>query len=214
MNKLIKADFARLFKSRIFLIGSMFMIITSLYFTYYHYVQNVEYPQIYNSSDGILSEGANYIYFITALLIGNFVGKDFAYNTIRNKIAVGYTKKEIYLSDLIVCLSASAAIYAVKYIIFLGAESLGFIRKFETPYETIFKMIICSFIFLLAFWALIIFICTLSANIAVSLAVPLILAYAVCNSKFFDMGYPLNYLIFALAVTSGGLIIFTRKDLK
>ena len=213
MNKLIKADFARLFKSRIFWFGSMFMIITSLYFTY-HYVQNMKYAQIYVPTDGIFSEGADYIYFITALLIGNFVGKDFAYNTIRNKIAVGYTKKEIYLSDLIVCLSASAAIYAVKYIIFLGAESLGFIRKFEMSYETIFKMIICSFIFLLAFWALIIFICTLSANIALSLAISLILAYEVYDSSFFDMSYPLKYLIFALAVTSGGLIIFTRKDLK
>lgn len=111
MNKLISANFARLFKSgvfRLYMIFSVGMSAFLILMRYLDYQQNMEYynkelPPEYHTMDGIVFVGLLYILFAVPVLVGNFVGTEYSDGTIRNKLIVGHKRIDIYIANLIVC---------------------------------------------------------------------------------------------------------------
>ncbi len=110
MNKLISANFARLFKSGIFKFYMIFsgglslLMITVCYIDYHNniaYYNNVA-PE-YHTMDNITFISLMYIMFAVSVLVGNFVGTEYSDGTIRNKLIVGHKRSDIYLANLIVC---------------------------------------------------------------------------------------------------------------
>lgn len=110
MNKLISANFARLFKSGVF---KLYMIFSGglsafiIFMRYVDYHNNMEYyntldPE-FHTMDGVVFVGLLYILFAVPVFVGNFVGTEYSDGTIRNKLIVGHKRSDIYLANLIVC---------------------------------------------------------------------------------------------------------------
>ncbi|MDE5770154.1 MAG: ABC transporter permease [Ruminococcus sp.] len=111
MNKLISANFARLFKNGAFILYMIFsggLSLFMIFMRYADYRENMEYydnyldPE-YHTIDGIAFVGLVYILFAVPVFVGNFVCTEYSDGTIRNKLIVGHKRTDIYLANLIVC---------------------------------------------------------------------------------------------------------------
>ena len=114
MSQLLRANFSRLWKSGIFRLCVLFSIGLSGFMVIMRYVDiqkhSEEYAELgieYSSADGLMFVGALYLLFAAAVLVGIFVGTEYADGTIRNKLVVGHNRPTIYLSNLIVCAVAN-----------------------------------------------------------------------------------------------------------
>lgn len=114
MSQLLRANFSRLWKSGIFRLCVLFSIGLSGFMVIMRYVDIQKHPEEYaelgieySSADGLMFIGALYLLFAAAVLVGIFVGTEYADGTIRNKLVVGHNRPTIYLSNLIVCAVAN-----------------------------------------------------------------------------------------------------------
>ena len=106
MINLISAGFNRLFKSKIFYLSIVVVIIYS-FFSMRDLAGNCDQALCFTF----------YLVPITAcVLIPIFVGRDFSDKTIRNKVIVGHPRSIIYLAYFIVCLGAEAIIFVSNFI--------------------------------------------------------------------------------------------------
>lgn len=100
MRKLLRANFARLFRSKIFLLLILLSAAAAV-------AVRIE---IYRSAE----EGLDSAFFFVAAVIGVvmavfcslFVGTEYSDGAIRNKLIVGHSRSAVYLSNLIVCTAA------------------------------------------------------------------------------------------------------------
>jgi len=125
MNELIKANFARLFRSKLFYFCMIFMSAIGIIAVYGRYMDLQKHAEYYkdilsinefNSPDGFLFLSGIYGMFAIAVFTGIFIGTEYSDGTIRNKLMIGHSRGSIYLSNLIVC-SASAVMMNLAFII-------------------------------------------------------------------------------------------------
>ncbi len=104
MRKLLSANFARLFKSKAF--WTLESICLGLGVIFYSlFIINTR-----NIGENWLLRNANYYFFFFIVYIGvmiaifssMFIGTDYSDGTIRNKLCVGHSRRNIYLANLIV----------------------------------------------------------------------------------------------------------------
>lgn len=110
MNKLISANFARLFKSGVFKLYMIFsggLSVFMIFMRYSEYQNNMEQyaklPPEYHTMDELAFVGLLSIVFVVPVFVGNFVGTEYSNGTIRNKLIVGHKRSSIYLANLTVC---------------------------------------------------------------------------------------------------------------
>ena len=89
MTKLLRGDFIRLFKSKIFWLCVIFMFGFASMAVYTKWSDSKLVPDYYNPPDGLLLAGAAYLGIVIAVVLGIFIGTDYSHGTIRNKISVG-----------------------------------------------------------------------------------------------------------------------------
>ncbi len=158
MTNLIRTDFKRMFKSKALYIGMIFMAAFAAYTVYnsistFQYFENmkVEYPNFgvdYSwHIDNVFFGYATVIVIIPSVFTALFVGMDYSGGTIRNKIVAGYKRYQIYLSNLIVCLTANI-FWNISYLtvgLAYGLPNLG--GKFNCGTQTAIKyMLVILFI--------------------------------------------------------------------
>lgn len=130
MSKLLRANFARVLKSKIFWFGTAFMAALGVYFP----IQNYGVMQRENrviSLDSAFFMFALVMPFILAVFCGFFIGTEYSDGTMRNKFIVGGRRTAVYISNLLSCTAAGfimSAAYAVPYLI-LGVPLLGSFRS-------------------------------------------------------------------------------------
>lgn len=127
MNKLLSAEFVRLFKSLIFKLGAVVSAGFGIFAVLVRWLdikKNAEiYAQLsieYSNADGLIFAGGIYIEFVIAVFIGIFVGTEYSDGTIRNKLTVGHTRGSIYLSKLIVCAAADIMMHILYILVVLA----------------------------------------------------------------------------------------------
>lgn len=182
MSNLLRADFIRLFKSRIFMIGIIFMFLFSTFTVYSKWLDIQDFPEIYSSPDGILFSGTEFICIVIAIVVGIFIGTDYSDGTIRNKLVIGHSRASIYCSNLITCTIASLIIHAVWLLVIVGAAEIGLTRKFDLPAETIATEIMISLFSVSAITALILLICMLVKSKSTGVVTVMILSLAMILS--------------------------------
>ena len=121
MAKLMRANLARLWKSRIFYIGLAFMLVFNAFLVIDGWHSGRQgYPQ---PLEDMLFQNCIIIGFVCAVVVGMFLGTEYSDGTIRNKIAVGHTRVSIYLSNLIVSAAASALLLLISLAVGFGLGS-------------------------------------------------------------------------------------------
>lgn len=126
MNKLLTAEFTRLFHSLSYWLCMLFSAGLCIFVSWMRWLDVARNPEVYaqleasySNADGVIFVGALYLIFAIASLIGLFVGTDYSDGTIRNKLMVGHARTPIYLSKLIVCSAAGLMIHLLYVIMML-----------------------------------------------------------------------------------------------
>lgn len=132
MNKLLRADMARLFKGKIFLLEVLIMFLAPVWAVISNLVDSRRYDYI-ASTEGSLFASAVFAAFCMVVLVPAFIGTEYNDKTIRNKMIVGHGKGKIFLSNMVTMLAASAILVTAWNIshLTLGAIFLGFCYPFE-----------------------------------------------------------------------------------
>lgn len=162
MNKLLKAEFYRLKKEKVFL---LLIIITCALapFTLYKYIENSGIITL----DRIMLEYL-YMYFgiFIAFFVSMYVGKEYTEGFIRNKIVVGHKRSNIYLSNLIICIAVGliANIIYIGIVFLVGTKLFGGLQKLN-----LFQIIAYTSLIIVAYCTIYNFITMLCKDASVSL---------------------------------------------
>ncbi|MFA6843340.1 MAG: ABC transporter permease [Bacilli bacterium] len=179
MNKLFKMEFANLKKEKLLWIGLIIILslvlLFNLLFLLYRYVNGVpDYALFsnltFNATLGIggITGNIGLIMLIIVLL------HNFQYGTIRSQITVGYSRTEIFFSNLIICLALGLGIYLISILFSLGISILFF-----SGASLVFSTVIKSILYGLLINALVIcFICFIAFSTA-SMWVTIIVTVAI-----------------------------------
>lgn len=121
MAKLLRANLSRLWKSRIFYVGLIFMAVLNVFLVLDGWKSiRMGYTE---PLEEMLFQNCIVIGFVCAVVVGMFLGTEYSDGTIRNKIAVGHTRVNIYLANLIVCAAASALLLMISLSVGFGLGS-------------------------------------------------------------------------------------------
>lgn len=201
MIKLLRGDFIRLFKSKIFWLGFVFMFGFSLFAVYVNWRNLQISPDYYNPPDGILLTGATYISIVIAIFTGIYIGVDYSNGTIRNKHVMGHSRVAMYLSNLIICVTASVIMHIAYIAVLVGAVGMGIINEFEMSTGNIAALTFTSVFSVSAISAILLFVCMLissrSAGVvsAIILSIMLVATAGHVDSSLREKEYATNYAI-------------------
>ena len=120
MIKLIRSNFSRLWKSKIFWLGMIFMFGMGSYAVFSRYTEVNKKPEYSYDMGDLLFAGDMWLIVIAAVFIGLFIGTDYHNSTIRNKLIVGHTRTEVYFSNFIVCISALLMMHFAYFVPVIG----------------------------------------------------------------------------------------------
>ena len=147
MNGLIKSDYRKFFKDKLFLVVCILAIIFAvttplLYAGLLSLAGDIdpmteEMLSSYMSAKGQFFGGfsfGNNLGLIAPLLIGIILYKDFSFGTIRNKIISGYSRTSIFLSLFTVCATMLFGIVLAHALLTI-VISLPFFPYQSTPFE-------------------------------------------------------------------------------
>ena len=159
MIKLLKANLARLWKNKVFWLGflvlNVFCIIQKIGLIQdtieVHYLEETFWIQTY-----VLG-------IILSVFISLFIGAEYEYGTIRNKIISGYDRSEIYLANIFACIIAGWIMCMGCLIssLLVGVPFLGF---FHIELSEILLQGICVFALSAAYTAIYCFFAMLIHN--------------------------------------------------
>lgn len=126
MSKLLNANFARLWKSRILWLGMLFSAGLSVFFILMRYIDIEQHQEVYatldesyKNADELIFIGGITIIFAAAVFIGIFVGTEYSDGTLRNKLIIGHSRSSIYISNLITCIATDIMMHLTYIIITL-----------------------------------------------------------------------------------------------
>ena len=130
MYKLLNAGFTRLKKNKIFWFTVIVTITIACFMLVSRYFDGIKLrndgmPQEtiddwLDSTDDLLISFINFIGFFIAFFTSLFVGTEYSNGTIRNKIIVGHSRKNIYLSNLIISIVVGLLLEFIYFSIVLA----------------------------------------------------------------------------------------------
>lgn len=123
MRNLLRANFSRLFKSKIFYLAVLVMAGLAACATWNQWDEMRKYGSV-ASVDYALFLSQVLFGIVAAIFVSLFVGVEYSDGTIRNKLMVGRKRTDIYLANFITCMAALAIVYAASTAVALGMSTL------------------------------------------------------------------------------------------
>lgn len=149
MNKLLYANFSRLFHSFLFWLGMLCSAGISIFIFMMRYIDSKQYAEVYaqmqsdvNTVDELSFSMGLILIFIIAVVVALFVGTEYSDGTIRNKIISGHKKTDIYLANLITCVSADTILFLTNIAVSYGFGSLLFGRPSLSLKQTLTSLLL------------------------------------------------------------------------
>lgn len=105
MSKLLRADFMRMRKNKVFWLGVILMAVYALLTIYIDYRNMLEGMAV--SVDQIFFGHITWVGVFVIIFTTLFAGSEYSDGTIRNKLMIGHSRMSIYLTNLIVSVTAS-----------------------------------------------------------------------------------------------------------
>ena len=174
MSRLLRSHFSRLWKDRLFWLCMGAVLVYSVVYMLNGCRQAAadlsEYPY---SIDSYYFQFALWIGFFCAVFSSMFLGTEYSDGTIRNKIAAGHTRTNIYLSGLITAFTAALLMMSAWLVGALSAVPVLGFWKIGVPRLLLFLLI--SVLFVLAFSAICAAVNMLSSGKALSVLVSILL---------------------------------------
>ena len=175
MNKLLAANFSRLFKNKVFWICCIFAFCYGVFMQTMNYLTSIasgEVPQI----DDLFFSFAIWTGILLSAFISLFLGTEYSDGTIRNKLVIGHRRHDIYLSNLIVCITAGAVMCAINLVVSF-AVGIPLMGGFDTGAELVFATCIGILITAAAFASICTMISMLCQNKATAAVINILLIF-------------------------------------
>ena len=144
MRRLIKSDIRGLFWDKSFIISIFFSVLLGAFMPIIGYANKVRYGEITVFEDG-------FFIILTALAlvvpsyVSLYVGKSFDWGTIRNKLSVGKTRVEVYLSFLITSLYGTFVLF-ISFLTTYTLLGVFLLEKMDIPLKA-FVLLLFSSVF-------------------------------------------------------------------
>lgn len=172
VNLLLRANFSRLWRS------ASFWTAVSVMFGAGVFELAVSYP--HREQPGILDNRYMLFVLMSGVVLSAFcslfVGAEYSDGTIRNKIAVGHSRANLYLADLVTC-AAAGVLVCLGYILPMTAAGVPLMGGFELPLPSILWFTLCAFLMTASLCAIFTMAALLNQNKAVVAIICIFLAY-------------------------------------
>ncbi len=181
MMNLLSAGFFRLWRSKSFWVSLAVMAIVGAIEPLFGYAAMAELAAN-GSMDASVSLDSRYIIFpflsgiLSSAFCALFVGAGHSDGGIRSKLAAGHRRAVVYLSELILCVTAGALL-CLGYIAAVLATGIPLLGPMRTPLLTVLWYTLCAVIMTTAITALFTTISILCHNKAVAAVACIFLAY-------------------------------------
>lgn len=175
MRKLLRANFSRLFRDKLFLVSIALMFVMGTALQIMHYIDNVKNNENW-TPDATCFVFAVFVPILLSLITALFIGSDYSDGTMRNKLIVGHKRHCIYLANLIV-ITAAGILMSISYI--LQHTVLGFLLfgGFVTQPSVLLLYTGVNFALMIAYSSLFVLTSMLSQSKANTTAVCILLAF-------------------------------------
>ena len=178
MYKLLNASFYRLRKNKIFLGLVILTIIIAVFMIVSEYLNNIKYSSVFgissNTTDILLMKFINIIGFLIAIFTSLFVGAEYSDGTIRNKIVAGHSKKNIYLSNLIVSILVGIFLELI-YLIVISIFSIPIFGLVQMNFSQLAVILLDIIMIIIVYSSIFNFIALICSNITISTVSSLLL---------------------------------------
>lgn len=189
MNRLLSANFAKLWRSRIFYGLELFMVgYSALFYRDVYITVYVEHKAYTNWNLGFFG-GMLPIGTVLAVLISFYIGVEYSSGAIRNKIAAGHSRFHIYAANLLTCYAAAVIMMATYC---AAALAMGLIIVGKDAVCGIWKPgggIILSLFILMAYTAVLVFVVMTDMNTARTGIVSIVLAMLILAAGIMVVQY-------------------------
>ena len=173
MSRLMKTNFMRLWKDKIFWASVVVMVCSALYKT-------ISILIVYSYSEpgdvalsNVFFKYTTYILIIGCVFCSLYIGTEYSDGTIRNKLIMGHRRRNIYCANLIVCIIANL-IMCLAYIV---ASLIGLSLGFYTSITDTLLGILCSFLLVCSVTSLFTMIAMLSKRKTVAAVICVVLSF-------------------------------------
>ena len=174
MRNLLSAGFNRLWRSKALWFSCFFLAGQTLTALRTRYLDRVTLG-VTNYIDGCFFSYVAFIGVLIAVVCALLLGTEYSDGTIRNKIAVGCKRRDIYLANLIVC-SAAALIMCLSSIIPGLCVGIPLLGGFHMGVPRAVLFIVGTFSLALAYAAIFTLLAMLVTNRAISAVAAILLA--------------------------------------
>lgn len=127
---LLRLDFYRALKDKSVLIISIISTAYALFYVFLGYIFKSLHITVFTARDAIVASTqlSSMPFLLIGIMLCIFIGKDLNYGTIRNKIIAGYSKKQIYVSTLLVVWIMTMLLLVLFQVVCftLGTPLIGF----------------------------------------------------------------------------------------
>lgn len=202
MSKLLAANFIRLKTSTLFYIIAVFQIVAACINIKSTYDFN-QIGRTPTTAMAILYNVTPLLGLIVSLMLAIFLGTEYHYNTMRNKLICGQSRIKVYLANLLTCFLITVFFWLLPIltVLILGIPLLGMPALTSAALT---ELLVCGMIglFLCAVYASL---CTLIGmlvhNRAYSLAIGIVLAISLlifgsfCKSRLEEPEYDYGYVV-------------------
>lgn len=183
MSKLLAANFVRLVKSKIFWIANLFLAGYSVF---------VYAMAAVNAKNGLHNINWNVYFFNDMIMIGFvmaiftafFLEAEYRDGVIRNKIAVGHTRSDIYFASFITCATAGFIFLAVYAVVSAVSGSLLIGPVTLTSLSNVGLCVVCSIFIMIVYAAIFVAVAMIDSNKARSAAASLVVAMLLLVAGF------------------------------
>lgn len=212
MYKLLNAGFSRLMKNKIFWGIVIITIIIALGLVLNRISSSGFFE---NEIEPVLTNYILFIGFFIAIFTSLFVGTEYSDGAIRNKIVVGHTRKNIYLSNLIISITVGLFIEFVylMLVMIIGIPTLG---GLQIPIDKFLFILLDMILIIIAYSSIFNFITLMCSDITIATVACIlafigmfVVSYLVISPIANDKKYYENYV-----TNENGEIIKTEKNLN
>lgn len=128
MSKLLRANFTRLWKNKVFWGCMIFMFLDAASTVISQYLNFKQYggeKELYFYGNIAFGQTVA-VSIIAAIFIGLFIGTEYSNGTLRNKLVIGHSRGAIYFANLAVCIAAVLLLHVVYVVTTLVGGLIAF----------------------------------------------------------------------------------------
>ena len=209
MIKLLRADFSRLFRSKIFWLCAVVMLLVSAGYLLWLSQTGDGGSEERFYIDAFAFALAPYTALFSAAFTVLFIGAEYSNRIIINKLVIGHTRTSIYLADLVACFTGSVIILAIWFLGMLPGVYL--FNGFEMGVWGVLEYFVIAVGFTAVFCSVFVLTSTLAPNRVTALVIVIVVWFALMFVGNIIVDKLINIDLVNILVEADGKVTITAK---